>query len=649
MFKRIMERLSGKSTPQASADKASAAMQDQELIIVYDSYGRELQITRADWREKMFMPNLQASWNDPDKLYSLILNGIDDGMVEEVKGASARLLTIDPIVERSGTMRAIVMLKLGRLDDAEAVLRETMQKVGQTGTLLTNLAKVEFERGEHEKAEATLWRAIEGEPNLDNGLMWWASIQRERGGDDAYVAALQRVAALPGSWRAQLWLARHHLQNGDVDTARALYQQALASDALDGEPLMMVSGDLGNHGQVPLMVELIAPVLNLQRHDPRAGLNLLQAYVQLGRLDEGEALLSQLYALNVAPLKQHLDRFSAELQQQRVAGATPTPVEEQALDIVSVPFDRPIWTYGLRDPQWLLSPKQAQAKKVLFLSLGKKVSEVTSAQQEREDEIGRMSRALPLYLAESVHFWTGYEGVAVMPVVRGGGPVLFQDTDDHAATVDLFKSRGDFIVLGSIDDRDERWRVECRVWSVAQNEWIAREQFDVPAAELAQGVLALEQRLLAALGGSAPTPQEAWYVRPSAEAMPPYLTGLGQSLMLSLAANELIPSKSLWGERNMLEWWLRLALHWEPWVVPRMAYLAALSTASGYGSPLLEEFRTRTLEFVRSAAGRDTTMARLAPVAWKTFGVTDELDGARRAAMPDSAYAQWLDRLMQGT
>lgn len=649
MFKRIMERLSGKKAEDAGPMESSAPPPDQELITVYDSYGRELRITRADWREKMFLPNVRLNWNDPDKLYSLILNGINDGMVAEVKDASARLLSIDPMPERSGTIRAIVLLKLGRLDDAEAVLRETMQKVGETGTLLTNLAKVEAERGEHDKAEATLWRALESDPNLDNGLMWFAAMQRDRGGDEAYIGALQRVAALPGSWRAPLWLARQHLQNGEVDAARATYERVLAKGVLDGESLMMVSGDLGNHDQVPLMVELIAPVLDLEKHDPRAGLNLLQAYVQLGRVDEGEALLSKLYALNIPPFKQHLDGFSAQLQQLRADGATPTPIDPQALDIVSVPFGRPIWTYGLRDPQWLFAPKSEHAKKVLFLSLGKKVTQAETAQQEREDDIGRLSRALPLYFAESLHFWTGHEGVAVMPVVRGGGPVLFQATDEHAATIEAFKTRGDFIVFGSIDDTDGRWRVECRVWSVAQNDWIAHEQFDVPAADLGQGVLALEQRLLAAFGGASAAPNDAWYVRPSAEAMHPYLTGLGQSLMLSLASNELIPSESLWGERNMLEWWLRVALQWESWVVPRMAYLAALSNAASYGSGLLEEFRTRTFELFGFAESRDATIAHLAPVAWRTFGMTTELDEARRRAVAGDEYAQWLDRVARGS
>ena len=89
--------------------------------------------------------------------------------------------------------------------------------------------------------------------------MWWASIMRERSGEVGYLQALRTAAALPGSWRAQLWLARHHLEHEEVDTARALYTDVLANSLFDGSSLMMISGDLGNNGQIALILELIGP------------------------------------------------------------------------------------------------------------------------------------------------------------------------------------------------------------------------------------------------------------------------------------------------------------------------------------------------------------------------------------------------------
>jgi tetratricopeptide (TPR) repeat protein len=653
MFKRFMAGLTGKKVAQPPApvpppvsDKAPA---DAELIKVYDGYGREMQMTRAEWRDKVLLPHIKAKWDAPDALYGLILSGLRDGVVAELLDASRHLLQIDPQIERGHVTHGIVLMRMDRLAEAENVFREAVVKVGETGALLTNLAKIEAQRGEQARAETTLWRAIELDPNLDHGLMWWAALHREREGEEGYVNALVRVTALAGSWRAPLHLARHYLQKGDVDIARSIYEEVLAKGHYGNEALMTISGDLGNHGQVPLIVELIAPVLDLQKHDARAGLNLLQAYLQLRQLQSGEALLSKLYALNIPPFKQHLDHYAQEFQRLKDEGYTPTVVDEKALEIVMVPYDRPVWMYGLRDPSWLFAAKDPAAKKVVFLTLSVKTNGETGAQAQRENAVGRLSRGLPMYLAESVHAWSDHQSVAMIPVVRGGGPALFGAADNDEQTVRSFESAGDFIVLGTVAEHEGRWHVVCRVWSVQAANWIAREALSASPSELGREVLSLEQRILAALGSVRPTPVDAFYERPPEALVDPYLTGLGQSLILSLTANRLIAKETLWSERNLIEWWLRVALGWPASHAPRIAYLAGIANAGEYGSPLLEEFVARTRELMKDSEKTGSPVARLTPVMWKAFGMAQELEKARLACIEsgaDDAYAQWLERVM---
>lgn len=324
MFKRLFAALRGKQDERQPDHGATAAaragLPDEELVTVYDAEGRELQITLSDWRDKVFLPNLQQAWDDADSLYNLILSGLNDGFAADLDAASARLLGIDAMPERSHVTRGIVQMSNGQLDLAEATLRAGIAQVGETASLLTNLAKVHDERGEQALADETLWRAVQADPNFENGMMWWVAIQRERDGDSGYVAALHKVAALPGSYRARFWLARHHLESGELAAARALYEQVLAANTFDGRALMMMSGDLGNAGQVPWIAELIGPAYDERKHDPMAGLNLLRAYLELGRLPEGEALLARLYALDNSTIKQHLDGFAQAFARQR-AGA----------------------------------------------------------------------------------------------------------------------------------------------------------------------------------------------------------------------------------------------------------------------------------------------------------------------------------------
>jgi tetratricopeptide (TPR) repeat protein len=653
MLKRLMERLSGNRVAQPPTPppppERSSSPGGSDLIKVYDGYGREVQITRADWRDKMLLPNVKAKWDMPDALYGLILSGLKDGVVVELLDAGKHLRDIDPQIERGYVTYGIILLRMERLEEAEAVFREGITKVGETGALLTNLAKIEAQQGQHGKAEATLWRAIERDPNLDHGLLWWMAIHKERGGEEEYVNALARVTALPDSWRAQLHLARHYLQKGDTDIARAIYEEVLATGKFGVDALLTISGDLGNNGQTPLIVELVAPMLDLQKHDVRAGLNVLQAYLQLRRLREGEALLSKLYALNIPPYKQHLDHYAQEFQRLRDESYTPAPVDEKALEIVTVPYDRPVWMYGLRDPSWLFAKKDEAAKKVVFLPFSQETNGETGTQEQRENNIGRLTRTLPMYLAESVHAWSDYQSCTMIPVVRGGGPVVFGASNDDTSTVKSFQSTGDVLVLGTIGEREGNWHVSCRLWSVETEDWIAREEFEASPSELAREVLKLEQRILTALGGGRSTPLDAFYERPPEALVDPYLAGLGQSLTLSLIANQLMSKDALWGERNLIEWWLRMALNWPRTHVPRMAYLAAIANAAEYESSLLEEFTARTRELMKESERINSPASKLAPVAWKAFGMMQELDNAVLACGEqgaDDVYSQWLDQVI---
>ena len=224
----LLKNLFGKKESKTMATPPADPANDPNMIRVYDAYGRELYISRKDWRDSVLLENLKKAWNQPDELYQMILSALSDGFRSDIIDAARQLYKIDAVRVRGACLWAIVLMEEGRLDEAEKVLRDFIAKHGENSVILTNLAKVYSLRKDDAEAEEILWHSLGIDPNQDNGMGWYEAIHRERGGKDAGgLEALRRIAAIPSSWRAQLWLARAELESRNVDAALSLYEQAL--------------------------------------------------------------------------------------------------------------------------------------------------------------------------------------------------------------------------------------------------------------------------------------------------------------------------------------------------------------------------------------------------------------------------------------
>jgi Flp pilus assembly protein TadD len=303
MFRRLFAAFRARTTAAAPAPTT------HDAITAYDEHGRQVVMPRADWRDKVLHPQLKQHWNTPDALYNTILAALSDGFAPELMTAAERLVEIDDLPERSHVTHGIVLLESGRLDEAEAVLQAGIRTCGETAALLTNLAKVQHDRGDAGGASELLRRAVRLDPNFEHGLNGWLAVERERGEEAGFLRALQEACALPGSWRARLLLARPHLAAGDLPAAREQYTAVLAEEDVDGGALMTMAADLGQYGHTGLIVTLVGPVYEPTRHGPQAAFHLLRACLETERVAEGEALLARLRAVAPPPFMRHLDEF----------------------------------------------------------------------------------------------------------------------------------------------------------------------------------------------------------------------------------------------------------------------------------------------------------------------------------------------------
>lgn len=244
------------------------------------------------------MPKLlKDAWDDPENLYGAIVMGLQDGFFAEVIEATKRLTVIDPEPSRAYNVLGLTYLKNHMLTEAEQTLNEGISKSEYKAIMTTNLAKVYVEQGNEDKGMRTLWKGIELDPNQDNGLEWFTAIEYEKGGDKQRLEAFHKVGELPNSWRAKLYIARHHLEQTEYEKAKEIYKVIISIAADEPDAIWVITGDLGQHNRIDDIFELVYPVFSVDKHGINASMNMVQACIQTNRKIEGMKILEDFKKL----------------------------------------------------------------------------------------------------------------------------------------------------------------------------------------------------------------------------------------------------------------------------------------------------------------------------------------------------------------
>jgi tetratricopeptide (TPR) repeat protein len=523
-------------------------------IRAFDQNGREVLVPREQWRTEILPNLLRESWDNPEPLYHLVLNSLNEGFAPEVTAAAEHLYTSDPIPARGACTWSIVLIQAGRLDEAEAVLQGFLTEHGDEGSVLTNLARVFFTRGDQAAAEAVLWRAIQAEPNLDHGLGWYLSLQQEKGGEPAATAALRLVATLPGSWRAQLWLARAAILAPDMPAARALYREALerAPRPAPIDLLMQMSGDLGGQGHLAELLELTSPHFIPEVHGMPVGNNLIKANLDLGDVTAARKIHSNLVAFNCFDWREPLSFWEQEIARRQAAPANEPSGEIQ---IGMIRIDGPVWLPAGSPGRALFGAKPIPGPTVTFLG---GTAETPAAQPQVIDGAGRLSRALPLFLAEQVDMRCASTGRAMLPWAVTQQAALAQSgfavatapwTEQMAAqSVAADAVASDYVVTVHIDARVEPWTAELVFVRTSDGARIGEVDAEFPSASPEDGLLDLADEVVELLGDEMASRGYTLPIHFSA-----YLARLEQLLAIRCAAMEGVAPTFLQGEQDILE------------------------------------------------------------------------------------------------
>lgn len=285
-----------------------------------------------------------------------------------------------------------------------------------------------------------------------------------------------------GGVKARLAAAHERIEAKDLPGAMAIYEEVLAAAGDRADVLVAISGDLGSHGHVTEIIELIAPRYDAGRHGPATGLNLLQAYLAVRNADAAQHVLDILFSLNRPELEDRLHGFSNAIAELMASPLTAAPVPGaivpgEAARIGLITISKPIWFYGLEPmAAQILPPKEGRLRRIAFAQLslpghGEKLA--AAGAKQPEDELGRLSRALPLWLAETFYFSPSYTPTAAVglmtPTPGESHYVTFGaewTTENLRQLVETTEGGLDYIVSGALRSNAGDYELLLRVWEV---------------------------------------------------------------------------------------------------------------------------------------------------------------------------------------
>ena len=272
----------------------------------------------------------------------------------------------------------------------------------------------------------------------------------------------------------QLAAAREKLKAKDLPAAMAIYEAVIAAAGDRSDVLMTISADLGTNGYVREIIELLAPRYDVERHGAPAGLNLLQAYLATRHAEAAQHLLDLLFSLERPELEARLVGFSnavselfiSEGEADHAAGAATE--EEKKVGLASI--SKPVWFYGLESlAPHLLPHKDGKLRRVAFAQCALPgLENALAIAAQPENDTGRFTRGLALWLAETFAFSAGYAPVAAIGTF-GDHYALFpmEWTADNIRQLNDSTEGGlDYVVTGALRNRNDDFELTLRIWEV---------------------------------------------------------------------------------------------------------------------------------------------------------------------------------------
>ena len=630
------------TTTKISSEKSPK--ENAKMMNIIDQNGRRIQITMDEWREKVLPIALKNHWDNANLLYNDILKAIQNNFISDVEEAAIHLKEIDTIKERGYNTLAILYLKNKEFNKANELLLEYLANNPKTGTILTNLAKSYYGKDEKEKAMEILWEGLTINPNQNNGLPWYASICKDRDGIDGYIDALRRASEIKGSWLPQFLLARHELNEKNIESAKEFLKIALSQGHVTQEALLVISGELGAKGYSKELIELVEPVYDFNKNDIRVGLNLLQAYLQNKEIEKGENLLNKLMMLERPDLKNALLKISNKFDKLKIEEKASTPKKDVQINMMVL--DNPVWGHGLKTSKWFINNKEVKGNIAVLPYADETIREKEIKGYQKDNETSMLSRGIPLYVSEMINYYTDYNNKVVMPFVRDFGPVITNKQYNEAALEDIGnKINADIVITGSVMNAEIGYLIKNTIYNMNDKSSKKIEMF-IQKENFGNRFNEMIKELRSELGGYDQSNNKFYKLAEDKEVLH-YLASLGHSLTQTLIQGKFVDKDLLLGERNILNWYLNMVMAYPENEAIKMMLVSGIEKSKEYGSKVYLEFKKQILAVMMKSKNEEIKK-RLIPEIYKIYGMDNELKALKEKLTNESSdkeYIKWLNNI----
>lgn len=369
------------------------------------------------------------------------------------------------------------------------------------------------------------------------------------------------------------------------------------------EQLYMVIANSLGEGFVAEVTEAAAHLYATDPVKARGAATWGAVLIRLERLVEAELVLAgylDRYGDNGPVLGTLAQVYAAKGEETRAEATRmrAQALSEQQVQIGMVRVDGPVWLPVGSPARKVFGEKAAGAATVMFLG-----GSAEAPGGELSDALARMTRALPLFLAEQTELRTGAAGRALLPwspgvqgVRPGGFLVSSQAWPEETAVqlVEAAENRSEYVVTVHMDGEVEPWEATLRFLRASDGVTIGELSAEFEADAPGKGLLGLAEEVVELLEALGPGDRAAEYVVP--DRFGEYLRGLEQ--LLAVRCSQMPGSAGVAGAAEMLESDFALAEREAENVPARLLLLEALGAVAQVAPEVAGGFRARFEDMV---------------------------------------------------